>query len=455
VALATRAPALTRTIAWPRAWPPLFLTVLVLLALGQFLQVGLVSTDWWPVLSTNKVENLSDFIRAFQQPIGAGDPHFIEQTARHYRPIAVLSDALDYKLYGLDFTLGWQITNLLIHLGVTLGVYALSRRLGLARWAATLAAAIFTLHPAIVGTEPAIARRHDTLSALFFLACVVLLLRGQRVLPAGLFVLSVLSKETSLAALPFVPFMLWAAGQPMRRAWVMLPPAVVAVGMRVLALGDLGGYGTATAPSLTAVPLYLDKFGRYFVDLLYPLPIRPGLMAIAAALALFVAIGAAAQMLPAKQRYLAWFGLLWVYFFALFYAGLKVYAGSWYLYFPLIGGAITLAALAEGGLARWPERMALAPLGLASVMAVVVLVSSPLITPYPNWTETTVLMDDYLRHVDTCTEDGNPPLAPPDHDARAAFVNPTGLLDYSVTAYIAIKYPHGRPCDPTTSLSDA
>src|SRR5262249_51353266 len=41
--------AFTRTAWWPRVWPPLFLTVLVVLALGQFLQVGLVSTDWWPV----------------------------------------------------------------------------------------------------------------------------------------------------------------------------------------------------------------------------------------------------------------------------------------------------------------------------------------------------------------------------------------------------------------------
>jgi hypothetical protein len=163
-----------------------------------------------------------------------------------------------------------------------------------------------------------------------------------------------------------------------------------------------------------------------------------------------MAVGAAAQMLPRQERFLAWVGLLWVYFFALFYAGLKVYAGSWYLYFPLIGGAWTLAALVQGGLSLWPGRLALLPLGLAGAMAAVVLVSSPLMTPYPNWTEMTVLMDDYLRHVDTCTEDGNPPLAPPDHDARAAFVNPTGLLDYSVTAYIALKYPNGRPCQPSS-----
>jgi hypothetical protein len=446
-AIAARAPAFTRTAWWARAWPPLFLTALVVLALGQFLQVGLVSTDWWPVLSTNRVENLSDFFRAFQQPIGAGDPHFIQQTARHYRPIAVLSDALDYRLYGLDRPVGWQVTNLLVHLGVTLGVYALGRKLGLVRWAATLAAAVFTLHPAIVGTEPAIARRHDTLSALFFLASLVLLLRGQRVLPAILFAISILSKETSVAALPFVPIMLAGAGQPWRRAWVMLPPAIVAIGMRVLAIGDLGGYGTATFPTVGAIPIYWDKFQKYFIDLMYPIPIRQGAMAAIAIAMLLLVVASVAQTLPRKERYLAWLGIAWVLFFALFYAGLKVYAGSWYLYFPLIGGALVVAAFAQGGGVRWPARVAWAPVGLASVMSVVVFVSSPLITPYPNWTETTLLMDDYLRHVDTCTEDGDPPLAPPDHDARAAFVNPTGLLDYSVAAYIAIKFPDGRPCE--------
>src|SRR5215831_7375770 len=258
-----------------RAWPPLVLSVLVLLALGQFLQVGLVSTDWWPVLSTNKVENLSDFVRAFREAIGAGDPHFIAETARHYRPLATLSFALDYHLSGLDPT-GWQRTNLLVHLGATLGVYALARTLGLQRWAATLAAAIFTLHPAIVSTEPAIARRHDTLSAFFLLPSLVLLLRGQRVLPAVLFVLSILSKETSIAALPFVPLLLRAVGRPMSRVWVLLPPLVVSLAMRIAAVGDLGGYGTASVPSVSALPIYWEKIGKYVSDLFYPAPVRPG-----------------------------------------------------------------------------------------------------------------------------------------------------------------------------------
>jgi hypothetical protein len=433
-----------------RAWPPLLLTGLVWLALGQFLQVGLVSTDWWPVVSSNRVQNLSEFIRAFQESIGAGDPYFIRETARHYRPLATLSFALDYKLWGLDVPLGWQVTNLLVHLGVTLGVYALARTLGLARWASVLAAAVFTLHPAIVGTEPGIARRHDTLSALFLMASVVLLLRGQRVVPGALLVLSILSKETSLAALPFVPLLLRAVGRPMTGAWVLLPPVAIALGMRLLAIGDLGGYGTATVPSADAVPIYWDRIGKYFTDLLYPTPVRPGTVAAIALVTLFIVLAAAALTLPRKERYLAFVGVLWVYGFAVFYAGLKVYAGSWYLYIPLVGMGICVAALASGGWVRRAERIGWLPLGLATLISAGVLVSSPLLMAYPEWAETHALVDDYLRHVDTCTEDGNPPLYPPNENRRMVFVSPTGLLDYSVTAYMALRFPNGRPCETTT-----
>ena len=427
-------------------WPPLFLTALVLLALGQFLQVGLVSTDWWPVVSTNRVQNVSEFIRAFQEPIGAGDPHFIQETARHYRPLATLSFALDYKLWGLD-GVGWQLTNLLVHLGVTLGVYALVRTLGLARWAATLAAVVFTLHPAIVGTEPGIARRHDTLSALFLMVTLVLLLRGQRLLPGILFLLSILSKETSLAALPFVPLLLRAVDRPMTRTWVLLLPAVVALAMRILAIGDLGGYGTAAVPSLDALPIYWDKIGKYFSDLLFPAPVRPGTVAALALVMVFVVVAGAALLLPRKERYLAFVGLLWVYGFALFYAGLKVYAGSWYLYIPLVGVGICVAALASGGLARHTERIGWLPVGVATAIVAGVLVGSPLLMAYPDWSASHIVVDDYLRHVDTCTEDGNPPLYPPNETRRMVFVSPAGLLDYSVTAYIALRFAGGRPCE--------
>jgi hypothetical protein len=80
-------------------------------------------------------------------------------------------------------------------------------------------------------------------------------------------------------------------------------------------------------------------------------------------------------------------------------------------------------------------------------MAAGVLVSSPLVMPYPDWSESHAVVEAYLRHVDTCTEDGNPPLYPPNENRRMVFVSPAGLLDYSVTAYIALRFPTGRPCE--------
>jgi len=116
----------------------------------------------------------------FQEPIGAGDPHFIAETARHYRPLAVLSFA-STKLWGLDVPAGWQLTNLL-SLGVTLGVYALAaRRVG--ALGSSSGRGIFTLHPAIVGTNRLSPVATTTLSRCFCCSAG-LLLKGHRVLPA-------------------------------------------------------------------------------------------------------------------------------------------------------------------------------------------------------------------------------------------------------------------------------
>lgn len=325
---------------------------------------------------------------------------------------------------------------------MTLGVYALARTLGLARWASLMAAAIFTLHPVIVATEPAIARRHDTLSALFLLPGLVLLLRGSLVVPAVLFAVSILSKETSLAALPFVPLLMRYVGQPMTRTLALVPAAIFAVGIRVLAIGDLGGYGTASVPSVGAWPIYWDRIGKYFTDLVYPAPARPGMVALLVMVLVVAVVGGCALLLPRRERALTLVGLLWVFGFAVFYAALKVYAGSWYLYIPLVGLGLGLAAIASGA---W-ERRAWLPLGVATLATGAILIASPLVRPYPDWAEATTLIDGYLARVDTCTEDGNPPLYTTNETRQTVFISPTALLDYSVNAYIALRYPNGRPC---------
>ena len=64
----------------------------------------------------------------------------------NYIPVKVLTIAVDYQLWGLA-PAGYHLTNLLIHVGCALLVYALLVRLGLARSAACLAALVWAVHP--------------------------------------------------------------------------------------------------------------------------------------------------------------------------------------------------------------------------------------------------------------------------------------------------------------------
>ena len=435
---------LSRLAATPP--PALVASVVVLLAFGRFVPIGFASSDWWPALATNTLSAPVDLVRLFREPLGGADPQYIAATARHYRPLAVASYALDYHLWGLDHPVGWQLTNFLVHLGVTLGVYALARQLRVPTWASLLSAVVFTLHPGIVAVEPAIARRHDTLSGLFLLASLILLLRGRLVLGAVTFGCSVLSKETSLAALPLVPVVLYVAERPLRWAGVLVVPTAIALGLRLLALGDLGGYGTVERPSIEGLGPYRDSFIQYLAAFLSPGPPAPTKIAVGnEAIGVALVVILAALACPRRERIIALLGLAWLLVFGEFYAYLRVY-GAWYLYLPLIGPALSVGALAAGGLARISTATGKLPALLASLAVVLLLRASPLLTPYPEWSSVARLSAEYLASVDRCAEPGDPPLVPAEKGPMNEFVDATGLADYSVSAYLALRYPSGRPC---------
>ena len=66
-----------------------------------------------------------------------------------YQPLATLSLAVDYALFGWDRT-GWHAHSVLVHLLVTGGVFLLAYRLCGAVWAALLASLFMGLHPVMV-----------------------------------------------------------------------------------------------------------------------------------------------------------------------------------------------------------------------------------------------------------------------------------------------------------------
>jgi protein O-mannosyl-transferase len=93
-----------------------------------------------------------------------------------YRPVALLSYAADWALVG-DRPFWFHLHNVLLHVGVTLLVFAFLRRLGAAAVAAGLGAAVFAVHPVHVEAVANVVGRAELISMLFVLLGALLFLR--------------------------------------------------------------------------------------------------------------------------------------------------------------------------------------------------------------------------------------------------------------------------------------
>lgn len=155
-----------------------------------------------------------------------------------YRPLRDVSYAFDFATWG-DKPFGFHLTSLLFHLGNTLLVFFLMRRIIGEILPASLAALIFAIHPVQVDAVTYISGRRDVLFTVFYLASFLTYLkyrdaieqrRKTRILILfGLFVafwaLSLMSKEMA-ASLPAFIFVwnfceLWdnRSGRWLRRLW--------------------------------------------------------------------------------------------------------------------------------------------------------------------------------------------------------------------------------------------
>ena len=154
----------------------------------------------------------------------------------YYRPLAFVSHAVDWRLWG-PHAIGFHLTNVVLHAAATALVFAIGRRI-LDRSAALAAALLFGLHPASHEAVYWIAARFDLLATTFMLASLLLLWRDDAWSFAGgvaCFAVALLSKESALS-LPVI-----AAGLDVivvRRDWRAvvwrLAPLLVVVGVYAL-----------------------------------------------------------------------------------------------------------------------------------------------------------------------------------------------------------------------------
>jgi protein O-mannosyl-transferase len=193
-----------------------------------------------------------------------------------YRPVTILSFALNHAVGGAS-PLGYRLVNLVLHILVTLLVFALGRRLfgaperspaaGASRGTAGpalfepafLGALLFAVHPAHTEVLGLVVGRAELLAAVGTLGCVLAFLRGRdleaepgtRGTP-GLYVLSIvcfvfgaLAKENALAA-PFLVLLADLFLTRRRMAWRYHAAALATLGLLLmLRAGVVGGLGAS------------------------------------------------------------------------------------------------------------------------------------------------------------------------------------------------------------------
>lgn len=310
-----------------------------------------------------------------------------------YRPLTFLTLAIDGALHG-NRPAGFHQTSILLHLGVTAALFLLlfellrgekAGRSGLV--AATVAAAVFAVHPVHVESVACAFNRGDLLVSLFLLAAVPLVRRespARRGLiwlgVAILTFLALLSKESAA----MMPFLLLALHLPFRTGPAVVPPGReslpflvlllplgVFLGMRHVAMEETTwgseawvGAAEGVAMSVTAVR---DMLGLF----LWPHPlraVRSDYVATALPLGLLVLAGLGAAIALAWRRYPGIAAGLLFFLLALLptlpfvtrMANAQIFAER-YLYLPSIGLVIALGfALREIG-RRWGPVTVLLP----------------------------------------------------------------------------------------------
>lgn len=93
---------------------------------------------------------------------------FAESHASNWHPLTWISHMLDWQFFG-NQPGGHHMMNVLLHLGSTLLLFLVLRKMTGAAWPAAFVAALFALHPLHVESVAWVAERKDVLSAFFWI----------------------------------------------------------------------------------------------------------------------------------------------------------------------------------------------------------------------------------------------------------------------------------------------
>ncbi len=292
-----------------------------------------------------------------------------------YRPLSAgLAFRLEYALFGLN-PFGYHAVNLFLHLANVAGVYALGSKLSGSRAVGSGAAVLFGVSSVAFTPLHWATGVIELLTTTLLLGATLLHLRsrdhgsGWGWVAAAVALAAMLSKETAVAWILVVAFLELRSGPPARAARRIVPAAAADLIFVLVSLGSRHWHlpEPSAAYAWSASPLFLAQnlctYLQWSVALNSPIRDAVALAdpaAWRAALAVGILLSIALWQQRRGTRLPIEVGLAWWLAFLLPVIPLVHHTYLYYLYIPCAGGAIAVAAIGHGLLARWGRRRATA-----------------------------------------------------------------------------------------------
>ncbi len=256
-------------LTWIRPLHLLLVTAAIAVLYGASLRNGFVWDDH-QIIVANPL--LAD-IRALPRLLLSEDT-FPGLTTGYYRPLTYLSFLLDRTIWG-DRAMGFTLTNILLHLLISIGLYRLVRLLCNDDRPALFAALIFAAHPvAAEAVNFHAGGRNTLLCTLFMTQAFISHLQERRTRAALCFALALLSKEFALL-LPLVLLLhdrLGIGKRPPLRTY--LPFGLLAAAYLLLRSLVVSGSLLRELQGTKALTIMPEILATYLVNFIVPLNLK-------------------------------------------------------------------------------------------------------------------------------------------------------------------------------------
>ena len=280
-----------------------------------------------------------------------------------YRPLAVLSFALDYSLAKLN-PLVFHLSSVVWHAAVSLMLYFLLNLILEDERRALFATLLFSLHPVQVESVAWVTQRSNLISLFFFLLAFYMWIKNSSMGSLVCFSLALLGKEMAITLPMIIILYDMCRGSDLRkRAKYYIPffiADIIYLILRTAVLGRIGGQDAWAGGSAYAAGLTALKAALFYVRLLL-LPVNlcaayhdfspavslsePGMLGSCAFIIAVLSIG----VLLLREKRKESFFILW-FFVTLFPVSnivplQQVIVAERFLYFPSIGFCVLLSLM--------------------------------------------------------------------------------------------------------------